>query len=298
MSDLHGSVGLGGNNRESDVLLVQTALRRHGVSPGPLDKICGRKTMAAIEHFQSKFLTKPDGRVDPHGPSWRRLEKTTVAPHVRSATPHMQGKAGSATPRFPVVPVRDREPQAPSIAHAESYWRQDTPLPAPGTVNRGLVSPSSAEQVARFQGMPSAHMSQQDKPVTNPVLLALMATESVGPFRATGLKIALASLRSIFAEVKRELPDLYPLIGKAGMQVNRLQRGSTTKVSNHAWGSAIDLTIAGKLVPFGAPNSCRGLDALVPYFNRAGWYWGGGYRRARADAMHFECGATLMRTTR
>lgn len=298
MSDLHGSVGLGGNNRESDVLVVQTALRRHGVSPGPLDGVCGRRTISAIEHFQSKFLTRPDGRVDAHGPSWRRLEKPIVAPPVRSHTPSAPVTARSPVPPVPLSPVNGRDAPAPAMTHPESYWRQDTPLPAPGTVNRGLVSPSSAEQVARFGGMPSAHMSQQDKPVTNPVLLGLMATESVGPFRATGLKIALASLRSIFAEVKRELPDLYPLISKAGMQVNRLQRGSTTKVSNHAWGSAIDLIIAGKLVPFGAPNSCRGLDALVPYFNRAGWYWGGGYRRARADAMHFECGATLMRTAR
>ena len=181
---------------------------------------------------------------------------------------------------------------------AAAYWREDTPLPAPGAVNRGVLSPSSAEQVARFGGMPSARMSQKDQPVTNPQLRALIATEWVGPFRATGLKIALASLKAIFAEVRRDLPDLYPLIGTAGMTVNRLQRGSTTKVSNHAWGSAVDLTIAGKLVPFGAANSIRGLDALVPYFNREGWYWGGGYRRSRADAMHFECGSVMLRMSR
>ncbi|MGW8191777.1 M15 family metallopeptidase [Sphingomonas hankookensis] len=41
----------------------------------------------------------------------------------------------------------------------------------------------------------------------------------------------------------------------------------------------------------------RGLDALVPFFHKAGWYWGGGYRSiSRKDAMHFECGLTLVRS--
>ncbi|RYF10594.1 MAG: hypothetical protein EOO77_21195 [Oxalobacteraceae bacterium] len=286
MKSLHDSVGLGGNNRESDVLLVQTALRDHGVSPGPLDRICGRKTITAIEHFQSGFLNRIDGRIDPHGPTWRRLNRSVTPvgsphPNIRGATnPSSAGIPSHTQASVPPRPASGSP--AVQVGNATAYWRQDTPLPPSGTINRGVLSPSSSEQVARFGGMPSSHMSQKDSPITNPVLLGMIATESVGPFRATGLKVALASLRSIFAEVRRDLPDLYPLIGSAGMNVNRLQRGSTTKVSNHAWGSAIDLTIAGKLVPFG----------------RAGWYWGGGYRRARADAMHFECGSAMLRIPR
>lgn len=297
MLGLHSSVGLGGNNRESDVLMVQNALKDHGVSPGPLDRICGRRTIAAIEHFQAGFLRKPDGRVDPGGSTWRRLHSPSAPKGIRDGSPLRQPANRPRAIEGMHNPSND-EPPAPRLPKATAYWREDTPLPPPGTVNRGLLSPSSSEQVARFGGMPSAHMSQTDGPITNPRLLAMIATENVGPFRATGLKPALASLRSIFAEVRRELPDLYPLIETAGMKVNRLQRGSTTKVSNHAWGSAIDLKIAGKLVPFGAPNSIRGIDALVPYFNRAGWYWGGGYRRARADAMHFECGSEMLRMAR
>lgn len=297
MTGLFGSVGLGGNNRASDVLKVQEALKDQGVSAGPLDGICGRRTIAAIERFQAGFLHRPDGRVDLNGPTRRRLDHA----HARSAQrspPPSQRPIGQARISMPVHRADGTETPAPRLPAAAAYWRQDTPLPAPGTVNRGVLSPSSAEQVARFGGMPSSRMSQKDGPITNPTLLAMIATEDVGPFRATGLRMALASLRSIFAEVRRELPDLHPLIETAGMKVNRLQRGSTTKVSNHAWGSAIDLKIAGKLVPFGAPNSIRGIDALVPYFNRAGWYWGGGYRRARADAMHFECGSEMLRMAR
>lgn len=39
MLGLHGSVGLGSSNRESDALMVQNALKDHGVSPGSLDRI-------------------------------------------------------------------------------------------------------------------------------------------------------------------------------------------------------------------------------------------------------------------
>ncbi|MBQ1481018.1 MULTISPECIES: M15 family metallopeptidase [Sphingomonas] len=171
-----------------------------------------------------------------------------------------------------------------------------TPLPKAGTVNVGLTSPSSSEQITRFGGMPSAHMSQNDSPITNPQLKYMIATESVGPFRVTGLRRAIVSLRAVLAEVPRDLPDLLALLSSAGIEVNRLQRGSRTKVSNHAWGSAIDLRVDGTLVPFGASYSLKGLDALVPYFNRAGWYWGGGYRSAgRADPMHFELGSVLMK---
>ena len=42
----------------------------------------------------------------------------------------------------------------------------------------------------------------------------------------------------------------------------------------------------------GSNSSSRGLDALAPYFNRAGWYWGATF--STDDAMHFECGTALL----
>lgn len=70
---------------------------------------------------------------------------------------------------------------------------------------------------------------------------------------------------------------------------------SPGKLSNHGWGSAIDMKIGSVLAPLGARFSVKGVDALVPYFNAAGWYWGGGYH-GRKDPMHFECGSALPRT--
>ena len=104
-------------------------------------------------------------------------------------------------------------------------------------------------------------------------------------------------MRTIFAKVRIDLPDLYELIGNEGAYNPRHIRGSTTSWSNHSWGAAIDLKIGEELVRFKAQFSMRGLDALVPYFNEAGWYWGGGYHNGgRNDPMHFECGLALLQS--
>lgn len=70
---LGGSVGQGGKNQRDDVALVQRLLTERGVDPGPIDGLVGSKTIAAIRKFQSGFLRKPDGRVDPDGRTFREL---------------------------------------------------------------------------------------------------------------------------------------------------------------------------------------------------------------------------------
>jgi hypothetical protein len=168
-------------------------------------------------------------------------------------------------------------------AQPTAFWTGHTSLPSPD-INRGLTSPTSVQLTALF-GDPAG-----TKVTSN------SATESVGPFRATGLKPALASLRSVPGQVHSELPDLYGLLGSLGMRVVRTTRGRST-YSTHSWGIAIDLQIALQAPPLGTTHSLRGLDALSPYFNRAGWYWGGGYRNVvRKDPMHFECGLALVRS--
>ncbi len=69
----------------------------------------------------------------------------------------------------------------------------------------------------------------------------------------------------------------------AGAYNHRMVRGSATKWSNHAYGTAIDLNAEqnamyakGNMPPF-----------VVDAFCRQGWMWGG-YYQGRKDAMHFE----------
>jgi len=70
---ISGSVGEKGKNLRNDVSEVQGLLKSRGFDPGPVDGICGQKTIAAIRKFQSGFLSHPDGLIEPGKFSWQKL---------------------------------------------------------------------------------------------------------------------------------------------------------------------------------------------------------------------------------
>lgn len=79
MDKITGSVGKNGVNQTQDVELIQKLLNGCDI-PGediPLDEdgIIGNKTINRIEAFQKKIvlLSKPDGRVDPDGRTFKKL---------------------------------------------------------------------------------------------------------------------------------------------------------------------------------------------------------------------------------
>lgn len=76
MSTILRSVGKNGANIKSDVETVQTLLKAKGYDAGIVDGRCGNGTIGAIIKFQSSFMSKPDGVIDPNGGSWRRLSGT------------------------------------------------------------------------------------------------------------------------------------------------------------------------------------------------------------------------------
>ena len=84
------SVGRGGRaKRGSDVLKIQKLLNKADTKPKLVpDSSVGTKTIRAIERFQSSFMKKPDGRIDPGGNSLRRLnakaEATQQASGIRA----------------------------------------------------------------------------------------------------------------------------------------------------------------------------------------------------------------------
>jgi hypothetical protein len=80
MYRLNGSVGQGGRNAHDDVMLVQKQLNKNAqiaalVGQVPETGICDTATVQAILSFQRSVvrLGNPDGRIDPHGRSWRML---------------------------------------------------------------------------------------------------------------------------------------------------------------------------------------------------------------------------------
>ncbi len=174
------------------------------------------------------------------------------------------------------------------------------PRPDPSTVNVGLASPKLSTLRDIF-GEPRSSYTGECQDITGP-LKKRIVTKSVGPFRCTGVDVAVDALKDILAAVKREIPDLHDILGTAGMacarKVKLRQPDGTIKLganpSNHSWGLAIDITLKGNLDRQGDKKCFRGLLVLSRYFNAAGWYWGVSF--PTEDAMHFEVAeATLKR---
>ncbi|HJQ55386.1 MAG TPA: M15 family metallopeptidase [Vineibacter sp.] len=270
-AQLSGSVGSGGRNVRTDVVVVQSLLTQKGQRPGPADGLCGQRTVAAIRAFQATFMRMPDGLINVGGITWQRLN-------------------GAGAPGAPGAPVSPSPPASPGSAGFAASMTQTAPRPAAGTFNSGLTAVSNSWMRQNF-GMPRETFSQECQPITNPTLRRNVVSDSVGPFSVTGLRPAVDSLKQVFAEINTAQPDLYRLMGTAGMLCCRYQRGSTTAISNHSWGAAIDLKINGVLDRRGDNQVQVGLTLIAPIFNRHGWYWGAMF--GTEDAMHFEASRSL-----
>ncbi len=158
--------------------------------------------------------------------------------------------------------------------------------------NKGVTQPRNRTMM-EILGPPRDNYSTDCQPVTNPRLKALMETRQIGPIRVTMLRPALDSLERIMDRLKETDPDIYAKVGTAGAICARFIRGSTTSVSNHSWGTAIDLKLENQLDPFADGGTQFGLLILAEYFNDEGWFWGATYNRE--DSMHFEVGEETLR---
>lgn len=75
------SVGLGGVNNRTDVIIIQGYLKKYGSPLLAVDGIVGRNTIEAIKSFQKTFMISPDGLISVHGVTERHL-LTRAATHV------------------------------------------------------------------------------------------------------------------------------------------------------------------------------------------------------------------------
>ena len=176
------------------------------------------------------------------------------------------------------------------------------PLPPKTTFNVGLTPAGNATMLGLF-GHPvqnAAYLPSGDcTPANNATFVKLLETRTVGPFTVTGLKPALDSMAQILGRVKTEVPDLYNALGTAGMHCARFRKITKNgvlkigpNISNHSWGTAVDIKLAGQLDKQGDGITLRGLLVLSAFFNAASWYWGAGF--STEDAMHFEVSKSLL----
>lgn len=159
-------------------------------------------------------------------------------------------------------------------------------------INGELRSARNATMLSLI-GNPRGTYDQECRGPTNQRIADMMETADFGPFRATGLKPAVATLQAIMADIKAEEPTIHDALSTAGMLCCRLVRGSLTAISNHSWGTAIDLKLEGKLDRRGDGRTQRGLLSIAPIFNRHGFFWGAAF--FTEDAMHFEASDQLVR---
>lgn len=153
--------------------------------------------------------------------------------------------------------------------------------------NKGVTQPRNKTMLALL-GRPREDLGTDCRGITNPRLKALVETRQIGPIKATMLKPALDSLERIVTKLQEDEPDIAAKLGTAGALCVRLIRGSNSSVSNHSFGTAIDITLQGELDPFADGTMQIGLVILAEHFNEEGWFWGGAYNRE--DGMHFEVG--------
>jgi hypothetical protein len=158
--------------------------------------------------------------------------------------------------------------------------------------NQGMTQPGNRAML-EILGRPRESFSTDCEPVTNERLRALLETREVGPIRVTMIRPALDSLERILERLRTSEPDIHAALGTAGALCARLIRGSSASISNHSWGTAIDLKLEGQLDGFADGGTQFGLLLLAELFNEEGWYWGATYNRE--DSMHFEVSEEALR---
>lgn len=129
----------------------------------------------------------------------------------------------------------------------------------------------------------------------HPMLQKWMVTQSAGPFRVTGHRQAVASLKAILADVHDHAPQTWAHLGTEGMLCCRAVRGAPGFYSNHSWGMAIDIR-CGLLDELGSDLCASGMLDVYKAMHAHGWFWGAGF--GRRDCMHFEPGKSLLREWR
>ena len=270
-------VGKRGRNRVDDVVKVQQLLAQQGMPVGRADGQCGPRTIASITTFQAGFLHHPDGLVEPGGRTLQRLNVVGFRPANTSRV-----APGVVSP----PDIRKAVPAEAGTSVTRLVQRSTL-----GPLNSGLVAVGNSYMLKRL-GKPRESFSGNCQPVTNEKLKKHIKTGSTGPFKVTGLAPAVDSLSKIMTDIAKKQPDVYAVLGSAGMLCCRYVRGSTSSISNHSWGTAIDLTLNNVLDKRGDGMVQYGLTVIAPIFNEYGWYWGAAFKTE--DAMHFEVGRALL----
>ena len=169
-------------------------------------------------------------------------------------------------------------------------FAQMVPIASITPFNVGLAPASEATMISALgRPVPPIDASGCHNAQASPAVVPLLRRAQVESVVMYGLGPAVESLTQILQQAFAAAPALADLLESDGMLCVRLQRPTsgapTSRLSNHGWGTAIDLKLKGQ-----APPAATGAQVpyfvafLAPFFNKAGWYSGIAFH----DDMHFE----------
>lgn len=168
-------------------------------------------------------------------------------------------------------------------------------IPLANTFNEGLHSAPEATMLSLL-GVPGNKTRDCSSP-TGQFARRIKFNVDVGPFRVSGLDIAVAALKAAFDEARATMPEVVAAVKTEGMLCVRHKRNNPNSFSNHSWGAAIDLFFGRDVVAQGVRKTHRGVLKLAPIFNRHGWFWGAGFSGRSVDSMHFELAEETIRAS-
>lgn len=248
-------------SKGAEVRRWQQFLNRQGAALD-VDGIFGQKTLAATRLFQQRQGLEQDGIVGPN--TWgRALLSDPTLDDPAPITPAHLAPDGPPRPNFFSLPaaVRWREFGGFNFVHAP---RPDNPE------NIRITPPWEANNIVTVHIPELAHL-----PDTNGGFVRFHRRVAE-PVRALWAAWGAAGL------VNR-------VLSWNGSYVPRFIRGSTTVLSNHAYGIAFDINTRdnGFKQPPARVGATGCVRELVPIANEHGFYWGGHWTNP-VDGMHFE----------
>lgn len=244
----------------NDVKKWQMFLFGQGFTKVIANSTFDQTTRAATIAFQTKYRLEPDGKVgnDTLG------KAMTLGYELIDYT----GDKDSGYPKEP-----DFEPLVGTAARQRTFGKFSF-VPAP--------QPDNPESIRITDGWESENIVK----VVIPQLAGIQGASSSGAVRFH--QLAAKQLQGLFrAWSKARVLD--QVLTWDGAFVARFIRGSTTVLSNHAFGSAFDINAAfnrlGSEPAFPGEKGC--VFELVSIAHDHGFYWGGHFDKRR-DGMHFE----------
>lgn len=249
------------------IALWQAFLRGRRLDPGPVDGQFGDQTHEATIAYQRQHGLDPDGRVG---------QQTLLRAGGQGFPIADQSGSGEHGSDFPPMP--DFRPLITNDERAVIFGHFDF-VPAPTADNREAI---------RILGD-----WQRENIVKVKIPQLVRITGARGRDYIWFHRKGADQVQALWRAWEEE--DLLDLVLTWGGAFNaRFVRGSTTTLSNHAFGSAFDLNYEwNRLGHIPALVGQKGsVRRLVPTANRHGFYWGGHFQR-RPDGMHFEIAELL-----